>query len=155
MSEKPLDLKDFEIIGVKIPEKAWRVLVSGEKFNEERFRKYWKTTSDDENIYRNVIITQMIEICKESIRLTSKEIKQRIREACEFYLRYKNNPKSLIKEHPKYKEEMIKENSVTTCVSDGILFGELKLLEEEKEIIILRKYNEWLFKLAFRGVLER
>jgi len=79
-----------------------------------------------------------------------EKIKQQVWGACMFYLRYKDNPKSLIKEHPEYKKEMIKENSITTCVSDGILSGELKLLEEEKEIIILRKYNKWLFKVAFK-----
>lgn len=147
MSEKPLDLKDFEIIGVKIPEKAWRVLVSGEKFNEERFRKYWKTTSDDENIYRNVIITQMIEICKESIRLTSKEIKQRIKEACEFYLRYKNNPDLLYADTIEYDEILDKmhdevEKKYTFLSSINIYR------------IYLEKYNEWLLREAFKDIFE-
>ena len=138
MSEKPLNLDTSENQVIDLFVKSWRAKSSDECSYPFTEQNNWTGTA-----------------VMEFMLFTLREFKQRIKEACEFYLRYKNNPKSLIKEHPKYKEEMIKENSVTTCVSDGILFGELKLLEEEKEIIILRKYNEWLFKLAFRGVLER
>jgi len=54
------------------------------------------------------------------VNLTLKFVKQRIREACEFYLRYKDNPGLLLKEHSKLEK-----------ISDR------------------RAYNEWLFKLAF------
>ncbi len=75
-----------------------------------------------------------------------------IKSACEFYLRYKDNPELLIKEHPEY----------SNCeVSKSI--GTLKsLIEYQKwdtggeidEILLDEKeYNEWLFKLAFKDVL--
>ena len=138
MKPQPLDLEEFEIIGVKIPKKAWSVLVSGEDFDEERFRKYWKTTTEKENKYRNMIITQLLEVTKESIRLTTKEIKQRIKSACEFYLRYKDKPAVLWKEREEYRRNLIK----------------LDKLENDYFRFDMDEYNEWLFKLAFRSVMK-
>ena len=64
-----------------------------------------------------------------------------IKSACEFWLRYKDNPELLIKEHSEYEKEVsnIKE------FSDKAFFREKKM----------RKYNEWLFRLAFKEVLEK
>jgi len=61
--------------------------------------------------------------------------------ACKFYLRYKDNPKLLISEHKEYYDEVV-----------GNFFRSFnsKTLEEYYDI---DKYNEWLFKLAFKDVL--
>ena len=70
-----------------------------------------------------------------------KEIKQRIKKACEFYLRYKDNPKLLFKEK-KLKHLFIKEEKLQPFMAQMIKNRYLK------------QYNEWLFKLAFKDVLE-
>jgi len=66
-------------------------------------------------------------------------IEQRIKLACEFYLKYKDKPTLLLKEHPEYEST---EFSV-------------ELDENFKEDFndFMKKYNEWLFKLAFKDVL--
>jgi len=69
-----------------------------------------------------------------------QELKQRIKSACEFYLRYKDKPELLIKEHPEYEEE----------IDDIKKYSDKAFFREED----IQKYNEWLFKLAFKGVFE-
>ena len=44
---------------------------------------------------------------KEVIKITLPIIKQRLKSACEFYLRYKDNPELLMKEYPEYKNTII------------------------------------------------
>ena len=58
-----------------------------------------------------------------------------VKSACEFYLKYFNNPKLLIKEHPKYKKEFEK------------FFTSYEIL--------LKEYNKWLFKLTFKPVFKK
>jgi len=62
-----------------------------------------------------------------------KYIKQCIRVACEFYLKYKDEPELLFEEKREYR------------VILAYLFG------DEKDT---SRYNEWLFKLAFKSVLD-
>jgi len=66
--------------------------------------------------------------------------------ACKFYLRYKDKPELLVKEHPEYKKEL----------SETINLNYLKEFPNNKRawFIALDRYNEWLFKLAFKDVLE-
>jgi len=71
-----------------------------------------------------------------------KFIKQRIKSACEFYLRYRNKPRVLIKEHPEYVED-VKE-----------FLDMLDNAQSDEYDSIMIHYNEWLFKLAFREVLK-
>jgi len=77
----------------------------------------------------------------EIIKITINEIKQRIKEACMFYLRYKDNPKLLFKEK-KLKQLFIKEEKLQPFMAQMIKYRYLK------------QYNEWLFKLAFMSVFE-
>ena len=72
-----------------------------------------------------------------------KFVLQRIKEACEFYLKYKNNPSLLWKENPKYRKKLKKFGITEKWVS-----------EDCDELYDWEDYNEWLFKLAFKGVLE-
>jgi len=77
------------------------------------------------------------------------EILEDIREACEFYLKYVNNPERLFKEHRGYKQ-----------------YFRLYLLDIEKDFgwwrekyviskdlddkwLAMVVYNDWLFRLAF------
>jgi len=73
------------------------------------------------------------------------EIKQRIKSACEFYLKYKDNPELLIKEHPEYREKVDK------------LWYDCKnrrpTIHSAKEEF-MKIYSEWLFKLAFKSILD-
>lgn len=70
------------------------------------------------------------------------EILQRIRKACEFYLWYKDKPSILWNERINYIKKIKK---------DKELWKFIEKLNKER-CITLRLYNEWLFKLAFRGV---
>jgi len=73
-----------------------------------------------------------------------KEFYSRIKFACEFYLRYKDKPALLAKEIPKYKKEIEK-------------FGEKEVLSPVLHRTYewdFKKYNEWLFCLAFKGVMR-
>ena len=81
------------------------------------------------------------------------EIKQRIKSACEFYLRYKDRPELLIKEHPEYLEELKKKcmpriEEMLSCMKLQVKTN------EEVFVVCYDKYNSWLFKLAFKLVFE-
>jgi len=69
------------------------------------------------------------------------EIKQRIKSACEFYLKYRDEPELLTEEHPCYEHDVF--DIINECMT-------LDLSNCET----MKKYNEWLFKLAFKDVLE-
>ena len=73
--------------------------------------------------------------CEKFNRDLKKAVKQQIQEACEFYLRYKDHPKLLVKEHPEYKKEF-----------DKFFTSYYKIFYE---------YNKWLFKLTFKPVFEK
>jgi len=70
-------------------------------------------------------------------------IKQQIKQACEFYLRYKDNPELLWKENPKYRKKLKKFGITEKWVS-----------EDCDELYDWEDYNKWLFKLAFKGVIN-
>jgi len=70
------------------------------------------------------------------VQLTINKIKNKIKSACDFYLRYKDNPELLIKEYNEFSE-IVKRNNWD--------FLESKIDE----------YNEWLFKLAFKDVIGK
>ena len=73
------------------------------------------------------------------IELTTEEIKRRIKSACEFYLRYKDKPELLAKEHPELEDKIRPKNYHLWYWYDAYN---------------LERYNKWLFKLAFKSVLE-
>ena len=66
-----------------------------------------------------------------------REIKKQIKSACEFYLKYKDNPKLFVKNHPEYVVDV-------EYFQKGFFVTPIALV----------KYNEWLFKLAFKDVLR-
>ena len=101
-------------------------------------------TKDDslaEELYEN--ISRYFEDAVDFGRLIMlNEIKQRIRSAYEFYLRYKDNPELLVKEHPKYRAIL----RSLGFAHNGYFTLKSSITEEH--------YNEWLFKLAFADVLK-
>jgi len=72
-------------------------------------------------------------------------IKQRIKFACEFYLKYKDNPELLAEEHPEYFSYIYKFEVVGDC-KNVLVFKDI--------LIDVDQYNEWLFKLAFKEVFD-
>jgi len=75
-----------------------------------------------------------------AIFLTTEVIEKRIMLACEFYLRYKDNPKL-------FADEQNGEIRVDYNGMNVLLFN--------KFFIPFDKYNDWLFKLAFKDVFEK
>ena len=69
------------------------------------------------------------------------EIKQRIKSACEFYLRYKNHPELLVVEHEELIDDMLKNKLID-------------YKHARKGLIVYdEKYNEWLFKYVFKNFI--
>jgi len=112
MKPQPLDLEEFR----------W----DGSEFGEE-YHSY-PTEAEREIVYA------VVDIAVKFHNGDIDKIKQRFKSACEFWLRYKDNPKLFIREHPEYLEKVRR------------LQREWYNWEEH--------YNKWLFKLAFRGVME-
>jgi len=85
-----------------------------------------------------------------AISLTIQEIKQRIKKACEFYLKYRNNPNLLYDDFSinmeydepinKLREEINREYHYLTDIDIVKIY--------------IEKYNEWLLKEAFKPVFE-
>ena len=76
-----------------------------------------------------------------------------VKSACEFWLRYSFNPKRLITEKPEFKNEVESFFSGEIKALNFITFVCMDLKDVEKIIDEQKKYNEWLFKLAFKDVL--
>ena len=95
--------------------------------------RIWIEKKQDEMYEKNGVID--IDKLNEAI---INEIKQRIRTACEFYLKYKDKPELLIHDFPEFEAE----------------------LRDKFELRVphyswaYTEYNEWLFKLAFKDVFE-
>ena len=89
---------------------------------------------------RDKMIKEIRELVNEQLESLFNELKQRIKSACEFYLRYKDKPELLIVEHPEY----------TKLLNEK--FGFIKSTNERVVIkhFDLYKYNEWFFELTFK-----
>jgi len=85
----------------------------------------------------------------DSLKELIKEIKQRLKSACEFYLRYKDKPELLFKD---FKVKKIGD----ICNLFGIEWTEIDLrFRKGKAIVVIdENYNEWLFKLTFKPILK-
>ena len=84
------------------------------------------------------------------------EIKQRIRSACMFYLKYKDKPELLVKERPDKAMIEIDYDTAEDIVKEIHRIVERYGKVEAQATIRLKiiEYNEWLFKLSFKDVLE-
>ena len=84
-----------------------------------------------------------------------KYIKQCIRVACEFYLKYKDDPELLIKEYPEYKKEIEERNKEFLSIAENL---KQSLIPDVVKGVVLsfkhKEYNNWLFKLAFKSILD-
>ena len=90
---------------------------------------------------------------KKDNEIIRNEIKQHIKSACEFYLRYKDNPELLVKEHHEY--ENVKISTTIGTLKNFIKIRKMDTGGEIDETLLEeRDYNEWLFKLTFKDVLN-
>jgi len=83
------------------------------------------------------------------------EIKNQIKSACKFYLKYKDDPELLIKDYPEYKKEIEERNKEFLSIAENL---KQSLIPDVVKGLVLsfkdKEYNEWLFKEAFKSVLE-
>jgi len=128
-NHKPLDLEEFE---KEIYSKIRNYIK--ENYEPKEFSDEWIEIFED---------FETLDSELEIIKFIIKEIKQEIKKRCEFYLRYKDNPSLLWKENPKYRKKLKKFGITEKWVS-----------EDCDELYDWEDYNEWLFKLAFKSVLE-
>jgi len=112
-------------------------------FKTKRLRKKVKRVFRDsfENGYTKEedIVNTTVCLIKEKMR----ELKHHIKSACEFFLRYWDRPALFLKDFPEFEKEFIKRKFMT---EEGEFTA--NLFDEYVE------YVEWLFKLAFKDVLE-
>jgi len=130
MKPQPLDFEKL----AELEHKQWAhwteyMLENLNLENRERWKVQLRTTYKD-----------LSEKEKESDRDWARKVIKLIKSACEFWLKYKDNPELLIKEHPEYKAKV--KNNLWDC-----------WFEDEAEMR-QKEYNRWLFKLAFKEVLE-
>jgi len=71
---------------------------------------------------------------------------QRIKSACEFYLKYIHNPKLFFKNHEEYVGWFMQE------VGEGVYW---RLMDDIADVYDHRAYRIWLFRLAFADVFEK
>jgi len=111
----------------------------------------------------------------DAIELTKDEIRRRIRRACIFFLKYRFNHTSFEKDFPEFKEEIkrlrwVRNPYFEACkkewfkkeYGDGIECDncprEIKKECQQGEFLgnetFYDDYNDWLFKLAFKDVLQ-
>jgi len=107
MKTKPQPLEFDEII------KEFFIKYKG--FDEKSWQEFWKDYKKSDII--------------KDIKLIIDLYKQRLKSACEFYLKYKDKPELFDKEQYKNYVRQIFWSSIDN-------------------------YNDWLFKLAFKDVLE-
>ena len=73
------------------------------------------------------------------VGLTISSVRQQVKSACEFYLRYRDNPELLAKEHPEFH-----------IISE--ILEAIKMINSECKA--LSYYNRELFKFTFSDVLK-
>jgi len=80
--------------------------------------------------------------------------RQGIKSACEFYLRYKDNPNGFF--YSPY-QNLIDSKEMYLLIFELVRYSVLSKLPPKKIegiMLKLQKYNDWLFKLAFKDVLK-
>jgi len=103
-------------------------------FDKEKFRVMNIKSEKQQSYYSGRL--EEIGVLRRTIRTHLKNIlREPIKSACEFYLRYRNNPELFEKEMEKYKDVISK------------LRSEWHNWEEH--------YDKWLFNLAFKDILGR
>ena len=134
MKPKPLNLRfdDITIPNNEIAEASFDMIVRALRRNE-------REVDTKEEAYD--IVFSLLEEYKDTLL---KEVKQRIKSACEFYLKCKDNPRLFVYENPKYIEEI-----------NELLGENWKSIKSRKMNTLHNEiFNNWLFKLAFGDVFD-
>ena len=81
-----------------------------------------------------------------------------VRSACEFFLRYKDNPELLVMKHPEFREEL-KGLGLNVELLESISDSDSEMWFLTRTYTAFKhfdwhKYNEWLFRLAFKDVFD-
>ena len=137
MKPKPLNLRfdDITIPNNEIAEASFDMIVRALRRNE-------REVDTKEEAYD--IVFSLLEEYKDTLL---KEVKQRIKSACEFYQRYENDPDLLYDEQPELRREFDNQDFSKDFVSivEGIPIRVSSFVSYND----MTKYNKWLFKLAF------
>ena len=128
-------------------------LTNKEKIKIHNLELKSKEANEKLEILLNALLTGELDNKEEASELIfnlleefRNEIKQRVKSACEFYLRYKDNMNLLLKEQDK----------------EGELLKQIRELDSKQTwenyhewtIRMISSYHEWLFKLAFKDVFK-
>jgi len=89
---------------------------------------------------------EVISFVNDVLKTNLNDLKQHIKSACEFWLRYKNNPELLWDERKEYRKQM---KELPIMWFDIKIKGDVWFENEDIDV-----YNEWLFKLAFGDVFK-
>jgi len=132
----PMDLNNFiEEIYKKIKKRI------KDRYKPNKFADEWiDIFKDFENIDNELEILELI----------IEEVRQRIKSACNFYLRYKDNPELLIDELYYYTNQY---SDTYKKLKLEIKKWINKIKESYEDSEMYDKYNEWLFRLAFKSTL--
>ena len=137
MKPQPLDLEELEktILSYFDREKERLLKKEQEKFIlKPDLSDYYAGKKEECSVMKEIIRTHL-----------KREIKQRLKSACELYLQYKDNPELFVKELPEYREEVDK---------IWYKYKQLKPSLHSAKEDFMREYNDWLFHLVFKSVLE-
>jgi len=123
MKPQPLDLEELEKTILSYFDREKERLLKEERERPD-LSGYFAGRKEECSIMKRTIRTHL-----------KREIKQRLKSACELYLQYKDNPEKFLDEHPEYTEEVCEK-----CGHPYVIYEDL--------------FNDWLFKLVFKSVLE-
>ena len=90
----------------------------------------------------------IMNLCYLGFKQGAEYMRQQIKSACEFYLKYKDKPKLLGKDYPLFIEK------IDEIYKKRIEAEEALGPNYEPSNSFTEEYNEWLFKEAFKCVLE-
>jgi len=145
---KPLDLED----------KNERVKLASDII-DIWFFEYLKTYYSDEDLkdVRNELKEIRLEMRDFALFCIERFVKQRIKQAVAFYERYKDKPELLVKEYPELKGEL-RRFGLDVNIIESISSKDSEVWVLAKSYTAFKhfdkeKYQEWLFKLAFKSVL--
>jgi len=133
---KPLDLGIMDVVA----EKTKREMLSEEiekakqRYDESEILQVLNWLLTDSTV------SQVVDIVTLKLK---KEIRKQVRQACEFYLKYKDNPELLSKDYNYLNKKVL--SFLKPLNEESLGYGSYWEME---------KYNEWLFRLAFKDVLE-
>ena len=145
--DKPFD---GEIFGVEFGSSIWEVLKKRNKWH--RYEIAFNNWTGEIRTYKDGKLISASNInednkpqplnLEELTGFTIREIKRRIKSACEFYRKYRNRPDKLALDFPQYKTKLHEFGMFPKQGSIGFINPNFE------------GYNNWLFELAFKDALK-